>query len=306
MVVWQFITLSVLIGTLLVYAGVIARRLGLADTRLHRIEEALSAQSRSVENVVDRAAEAKPEAVDGKEGRGGYLTLRDLRAQSEQGSWRGADSSGRGSSVAQTERREGERRRGERLSSRDRRSRPKVEAAPAVPVGGDSAAASLEVGAEATALSSEGLSVPTAEVVTEHPAATILESGDVRAAGREQLNAEVVSSVEAPSVEAPSGEAPSVATLSGESAHTSLEQAERSEEPLEKNSEPAPLRGTEAVSEHSAATILEGSDAPAIGVEQQNPPADRSDDEDSVDKEDRERALFLSAQRRRRRARLRL
>jgi hypothetical protein len=296
MVVWQFITLSVLIGALLVYAGVIARRLGLADTRLHRIEEALSAQSRSVENVVERTAEAKPEAVDGREGRGGYLTLRDLRAQSEQGSWRSADSSGRGSSVAQTERREGERRRGERLSSRDRRSRPKVEAAPAVPVGGDSAAASLEVGAEATALSSEGLSVPTAEVVTERPAATILESGDVRAAGREQLNAEVVSSVEAPSGEA----------LNGESAHTSLEQAERSGEPREKNSEPASLRGTEAVSEHSAATILEGSDAPAIGVEQQNPPADRSDDEDSVDKEDRERALFLSAQRRRRRARLRL
>jgi hypothetical protein len=273
MVVWQFITLSVLIGALLVYVGLIARRLGLADTRLHRIEEALSAQSRSVETVVERMAEAKPEAVEGKEGRGGYLTLRDLRAQGEQGSWRGADSGGRGSGAA-AERREGDRRRGERLSSRDRRGRPKVEAAPGVPAGGDSAAASLEVVAEATALSSEGPSVPTAEVVS--------------------------------SVEPPSAETPSLAALSGESAHTSLEQAERSEEPLEKNSEPAPLRGTEPMSEHSAATILEVSDAPAIGVEQQNPPADRSDDEDSVDKEDRERALFLSAQRRRRRARLRL
>jgi hypothetical protein len=76
---WQFITFTVLIGALLVYLRVIIRRLGCADARLNRIEEALLAKSRSIDSADTRAAEAKPEVSGGQEGRGDYLTIRDLR-----------------------------------------------------------------------------------------------------------------------------------------------------------------------------------------------------------------------------------
>ena len=76
---WQFVTLTVLIGALLVYARVIARRLACIDARLNKIEEALRAKSRSIDSVDARAAEAKPEVPGGQEGRESHLTLRDLR-----------------------------------------------------------------------------------------------------------------------------------------------------------------------------------------------------------------------------------
>jgi hypothetical protein len=76
---WQFVTLTVLIGALLVYARVIARRLACIDARLNKIEEALRAKSRSIDSVDARAAEAKPEVSGGQEGRESHLTIRDLR-----------------------------------------------------------------------------------------------------------------------------------------------------------------------------------------------------------------------------------
>jgi hypothetical protein len=74
---WQFITLAVLIGALLIGASVIARRLDCANAR--SIEEALLAIRRLIDSTEARAAEVKPEVSGGQPGRGGYLTLRDLR-----------------------------------------------------------------------------------------------------------------------------------------------------------------------------------------------------------------------------------
>ena len=82
MALWQFITFTVLIGALLVCTSVITRRLGRANTRLKRVEEILLANSRSIGSADTRAAEAKAEVSAGQEGRGGYLTIRDLRAPS--------------------------------------------------------------------------------------------------------------------------------------------------------------------------------------------------------------------------------
>ena len=80
MALWQFITLAVLIGTLLVYASVITRRLGGVNTRLNRIEEALLAKSPAIVSAAPRSAEVRTETSVGSERRGSYLTIRDLRA----------------------------------------------------------------------------------------------------------------------------------------------------------------------------------------------------------------------------------
>jgi hypothetical protein len=74
---WQFITLAVLIGALLIGASVFVRRLDCAKAR--SIEEALLAIRRSIDSTGARAAEVKPEVSGGRVDRGGYLTLRDLR-----------------------------------------------------------------------------------------------------------------------------------------------------------------------------------------------------------------------------------
>jgi hypothetical protein len=79
---WQFITFTILIGALLVFASVITRRLGRANTRLKSIEEILLANSRSIGSADTRAVEAKAEVSGGQESRGGYLTIRDLRPPS--------------------------------------------------------------------------------------------------------------------------------------------------------------------------------------------------------------------------------
>jgi hypothetical protein len=76
---WQFVTFTVLIAALLVYAMVIARRLGRVDVRFKRIEEALLEKSRSIHSADTRAAEAKPQVSDRQEDGGGYLTMRELR-----------------------------------------------------------------------------------------------------------------------------------------------------------------------------------------------------------------------------------
>jgi hypothetical protein len=84
---WQVITFTVLIGALLVYLSVSIRRLGCADARLKRTEEALLAKIRSIESAETRAAEAKPEVSSGLEGRD-YLTIRDLRQLSSRATQR--------------------------------------------------------------------------------------------------------------------------------------------------------------------------------------------------------------------------
>jgi hypothetical protein len=83
---WQFITftvlISVLIGAILVYASIIARRLGCANARLHEIEEALNAMDRRVYSPDTAATEPKSEVSGGLHGRGRLLTIGDLRQMS--------------------------------------------------------------------------------------------------------------------------------------------------------------------------------------------------------------------------------
>jgi hypothetical protein len=76
---WQFITFTILLGALFIYARVIGRRLGCVDVRLKRIEEALTAKLRSLDPADTRADEAEPDIFGGQEGRRDYLTIRDLR-----------------------------------------------------------------------------------------------------------------------------------------------------------------------------------------------------------------------------------
>jgi hypothetical protein len=82
---WQFVTFTVLIAALLVYAMVIARRLGRVDVRFKGIEEALLEKSRSIHSADTRAVEAKPQVSDGQEDGGGYLTMRELRQLGSRG-----------------------------------------------------------------------------------------------------------------------------------------------------------------------------------------------------------------------------
>jgi hypothetical protein len=115
MVFWQFITFTVLIGALVVYASVIARRLGRANARLSRIEEALLVTSRPGGFADPRAAESESE-VSNNEGRAGYLTIRDLKARSEQLRSRATHSSTRNSVAAPETRDALKRTRGPKLS----------------------------------------------------------------------------------------------------------------------------------------------------------------------------------------------
>jgi hypothetical protein len=99
---WQFVTFTLLIGALLVCLSVIIRRLGCADARLNRIEEALLAKFRSIDSTDTRAADAKPEVSAGQEGGGDYLTMRDLRQLSSRTTRSGSS----GSTIAVSERRD--------------------------------------------------------------------------------------------------------------------------------------------------------------------------------------------------------
>ena len=62
MTLWQFVTFTVLIAALLVYAMVIARRLGRVDVRFKRIEEALLEKSRSLASQSKRRRKEKLKA----------------------------------------------------------------------------------------------------------------------------------------------------------------------------------------------------------------------------------------------------
>jgi hypothetical protein len=224
MALWQFITLAVLIGALLVCAIVIARRLGLADARLTRIEATLLAKSGSIDSGDVPAAEVKPEVSDGKEVRGNYLTIRDLRARSEQLS-SGASPSSSWSSFA--ERRKALKARDEPLSSPDTR-----------PLEVDSVPTSLE-GQDALVASSEPPSLPTMEAVSEESAATILESPQAQATSSEPLNP------------------PTLEAVSEESAATSLDSHEAPATNSEQQSPPGnPPPSDDAAAKKELETVL--------------------------------------------------
>jgi hypothetical protein len=232
---WQFITFTVLIGALLVYASVITRRLGCADARLNRIEEVLLTKSSSFASADTQAAESKSEVSGGQEGRGRALTIGDLRQLSSRttrpSSW---------SSVAVSERRD----------------------APNTPRG---------------LMRSRG-----ATTEREGSVAIGSESGEAPRARREQLSFH--------------GTRP----LTLNCAPTSS----ASRDTPATSSEPPSLLTVEAVSGDSAATTSASRDAQATNSGSQSPPSYRLPSDDSVDKKNRDMMLFLSSQRRRRRARL--
>jgi hypothetical protein len=89
MAFWQLTTFAILIGALLVYASLITRRLASVDARLRKIEETVLAMSASIDSADAPAAEVESElSSGGTGGRGGYLTMRDLRISAEQQSSR--------------------------------------------------------------------------------------------------------------------------------------------------------------------------------------------------------------------------
>src|SRR5579863_5312109 len=104
MALWQFIIFTALIAALLCYANVLVQSLRSANARLRRIDEALVSVVHSINASGIRAAEVKPAEPlktpePAKDGRSGYLTMRDLRAGSHRGSSQ-AVRSGRASAFA--------------------------------------------------------------------------------------------------------------------------------------------------------------------------------------------------------------
>ena len=164
MVLWQFITFTVLIGALVVYTSVIARRLGRANARLSRIEEALLVTSRPGAFADSRAAESESE-VSNNEGRAGYLTIRDLKVRSEQLRSRATHSSTR-NSVAVPENRD--------ALKTTRGPKPKLSRG-ATPERGELVAKGVDSPVPVET-SGEALSVLTVEAVSDDSEATSLES----------------------------------------------------------------------------------------------------------------------------------
>lgn len=212
MALWQFITFSGLIGAVLLYTGVITRRLGRAEARLSEIEATLLAKAHTVDSAPAPAAATKPQVPDNPENRGAYLTLRDLRVRSEQRAIQGI--------------RETPKRRSDELM------------------------------------------------------AAIFERRHAPATGSEPLNL------------------PTMRAVSADSTPTSLE---RHDAPA---SEPLNLPTMRTTSEEPEATSSEGREARGTHIGTESPSADRRPSDDSVAQKERDTVLFLSTQRRRRRARL--
>ena len=330
MALWQFTTFTVLIAVLIVYAIFITRRLGLADARMTRMEEALLflARSGSVNAgsavradtpVVDAdpvfsevfeepaasavAAElpqisANPQVSAQEEARRVYLTMRDLRARSEQ----------RATVVTST-----------------------VATVPPDAEADLETREALQTAPEPTpmhAAESASLAVHDAPTRSSEPAPTALARSDSvdalpRApeptpAREPEVIPEAADTVGTDGVVPTHSAAPQSQPLDDvaratheltDTAHAESASADAHDVPTTR-SEPA-----EALSETAAATILEIGDAPVTNTESQNsakpdhrPPDDDisvdDDDDAAASKKNQEILVFLNAQRRRRRAHL--
>ena len=84
MALWQFQVFAALIGAVLVYTSILARRVGCTNARLKRIEEAVLELDGLLRHANTRAGAATPHReVFSGDGRAAYLTIRDLKARSE-------------------------------------------------------------------------------------------------------------------------------------------------------------------------------------------------------------------------------
>jgi hypothetical protein len=162
MALWQFIVIAVLIGALLVYAGVLANRIGCTNATLKRIEEALLVTDGPMRHAATRAAEvARSPEVSGIDGDASYLTIRDLKVSS-----RVTRSSSEKSVAMSPESRDALKMRIELMSSPGSR-----------PANGNPIATSSE-SRDALSTSGELLSSPGTFAANENPIATSSESRD--------------------------------------------------------------------------------------------------------------------------------
>jgi hypothetical protein len=311
MVLWQFVSFTVLIGALVVYASVIARRLGRANARLSRIEEALLVTSRPGGFADPRAAESESE-VSNNEGRAGYLTIRDLKARSEQPRARATHSSARNSAAVPESRDALKTTRGPkpnlprgatpegelvamRAESREALRTRSEQASPhgTRPLNVDSVPTSVDSPAPVET-SGETLSLLTVQAVRDDSGGTSLESRDAPVAIGEQLSW--------PIMRPEGGEPPSVPTMqvavSDDSEATSLE----SHAPVETSGELSSSLGIDPANGISVAKTSESGDALDTGDGPQSPPSHCPPSEDPIAKKNRDALLYMSIQRRRRRA----
>ena len=311
MVLWQFITFTVLIGAVVVYASVIARGLGRANARLSRIEEALLVTGRPVGFAEPRAAESESE-VSNNDGRAGYLTIRDLKVRSEQLRARATHSSTR-SSVAVPESRDalkttrgpkpklsrGTTPEGELVAmSSESRAALRTRSEQASPHGTrplnvDSVPTRVDSPAPLEP-SSETLSLLTVEAVRDDFGGTSLESRDALVAASEQLSWPIMR----PEV----GEPPSMSTTQVAVSDDSEATSSESRAPVEPSSELSSSLGIDPANGISVAKTSESSDALDSTGEQQSPPSHGPPGEDPIAKKNRNALLYMSNQRRRRRA----
>jgi hypothetical protein len=280
MVLWQFITFTVLIGALVVYASVIARRLGRANARLSRIEEALLVTSRPGGFADSRVAESESEAPN-NEGRAGYLTIRDLKVRSEQLRSRATHSSTR-NSAAVPESRDALRTRSEQASPHGTR-----------PLNVDSVPKSVDSPAPVET-SGAALSVLTVEAVRDDSGGTSLESRDALVATSEQLSW--------PIMRPEGGEPPSVPAMQVAVSDDSGATSSESRAPVETSSELSSSLGVDPANGISVDKTSESGDALDTAGGQQSSPSHCPPGEDPIEEKNRNALLYMSNQRRRRRA----
>src|SRR6516165_5687484 len=96
MVFWQFVVLAILMGGLLLCAGVLTRTLVYTNYRLKKLEEALLVRDRPIRHAEARATEMQQRVVAGKDG-ASYLTIRDLKSRGKRPSAHPRRSSSRSS-----------------------------------------------------------------------------------------------------------------------------------------------------------------------------------------------------------------
>jgi hypothetical protein len=267
MVLWQFITFTVLIGAFVVYASVIARRLGCANARLSRIEEALLVTSRPVGFADSRAADPESTVSD-NEGRAGYLTIRDLKVRSEQHRARSSHSSTRSSVVVPESRDALRATRGPKFS---RGATP--ERGDLVAMSSGSHEALRTRSEQESPHGTRPLNVESVPASVDGPAAPVETSDETL----NLLTAEVVRD----NSEATSSE---------------------SRAPVETSSELSSSLGVDPANGNSVAKIAESGEALDTTGGRQNPPSHCPPSEDLVAEKNRDALLYLSNQRRRRRA----
>jgi hypothetical protein len=265
---WQFLVLTVLLAGVLasagVYARVLSRTIDHANARLRRIEEALVvANDRLLERSAPGAGESTP-AISRKNGRMGYLTIRDLK---EIDAHRASYAGGRSSSVSVPNSRSSVNT----IPSRMEPSESTIEGTQFV-----ATIAGCETPTRCDEQSTSDSSNGPSPSMTLEACARFEPSAEAHtSSGVQPVNEECVA--DSPALRDPvetSGEVDAASAVSA--------------------SDPSA----------EASADSENRDAPDATSEPHDAPSNRSSSQDSIAKQNRDALLILSNQRRRRRARL--